>query len=74
MTCAATPNIAGGSVRFLPEAWIGYGADSKTGEFYVKVCFSCPNPQEAVREARPLRTRESLCPSCYNKQLEAKFK
>jgi hypothetical protein len=44
-----------------PVAFIGYGRDKKTGEFYQKVCKACPDHQTAAREAFPLRVSYLLC-------------
>ncbi len=61
--------------KFLPEAWIGYGHDPKSGEFYVKVCPSCPSCGQALAEARSsqLATRMVPCSECTYKQIQARL-
>lgn len=57
----------------IPEAWQGFSHNPKTGEFMVKVCFTCPDAARAIQEAKPLKTVETLCQRCYNQQLDARM-
>lgn len=56
-----------------PSAFIGYGHDEKTGEFFIKVCPDCPDYKRAVLEALPLRAVAQLCPHHYQKQLAKRY-
>lgn len=47
----------------MPQAWIGFGHDKRTGEFYVKICDKCEEKARAIAEASSskLNHRIMLC-------------
>lgn len=51
------------SERPTPKAFLGFRADFKTGELFVRVCARCPDKHEAEAEAHRLKCRctHTLC-------------
>jgi hypothetical protein len=56
------------------KAFIGYGHDSKTGAFFIKICDKCNDCESAKKEFNLLAIRIQPCTVHYNEVLEKQIK